>query len=165
MFIVDAVLHTDFQAAAASDDLAQTVNYAAVHKYECTHDGRTLTACRTEFGNHRTTDLALPSGFARTIREVVEGSPQQLIEAVAEQTAAAVLHDHAAVVGIDVLVKKPQAPIDGTFHYVGVSLSACWCCPSCSQTTLPIPDHFVLCAGVRVCRTRADVMRARCLWQ
>ena len=56
---------------------------------------------------------------------MVEGSPHQLIEAVAERTAAAVLHEHPAVIGIDVLLKKPQAPIDGTFNYVGVSLRAC----------------------------------------
>ena len=56
----------------------------------------------------------------RTIRDVVEGAPQQLIESVAEHTAAAVLREHPAVSGVDILVKKPQAPMDGTFDYVGV---------------------------------------------
>ena len=64
------------------------------------------------------------SDACRTIQDVVEGAPQQLIESVAEHTATAVLQQHPAVLGIDVLVKKPQAPIDGKFDYVGVLHSA-----------------------------------------
>ena len=114
------MLHGNLQPAAAADDLLQTVNYADVHRYRSSQLGSAIRG-RGYLANscpeHR-------SDARRTIQDVVEGAPQQLIESVAEQTATAVLQAHPAVLGIDVLVKKPQAPIDGNFDYVGVLLCA-----------------------------------------
>jgi len=57
-----------------------------------------------------------------TIKAVVEGTPQHLIEAVAEKTASAVLRQHAAVDAINVRIRKPAAPINGMFDYVAVNI-------------------------------------------
>jgi len=70
-------------------------------------------------------DIALAVDYAKvhsTIKAVVEGTPQQLIETVAEKAAAAVLSQHAHVSAISICIKKPAAPIDGTFDYVAVNI-------------------------------------------
>ena len=56
------------------------------------------------------------------IRGIVEGKPQNLIEAVAERIATAVLDGFAQVAGIAVTVHKPSAPIAGTFRDVSVHI-------------------------------------------
>ena len=53
---------------------------------------------------------------------MVQGPPNQLIETVAEQSAAAVLKANKRIDAIDICVKKPQAPIDGMFDHVGEAL-------------------------------------------
>jgi dihydroneopterin aldolase len=79
-FVVDVELGLDLAPAGNSDDLAQTVNYAAVFK---------------------------------ATREVLEGEPRQLIEAVAERLAAALLERFPAEV-VRVRVRKPWAPVKGS---------------------------------------------------
>jgi dihydroneopterin aldolase len=80
-FVVDVELVTDLRAAGVSDDLEQTVNYAAVYT---------------------------------AVRDIVTGPPRKLIEAVAEQIAARILADHAAVERVRVRVRKPAVPIAGS---------------------------------------------------
>ncbi|MGF1453050.1 MAG: dihydroneopterin aldolase [Opitutales bacterium] len=57
------------------------------------------------------------------VRRVVTEQPRQLIEAVAEAIAAAVLADFARVARVDVTVRKPAAPIPGVFDSVAVTLN------------------------------------------
>jgi dihydroneopterin aldolase len=45
-----------------------------------------------------------------------------LIEAVAERVAAAVLEGHPLVREVKVTLKKPQAPIRGAFDYMAVEM-------------------------------------------
>lgn len=74
----------------------------------------------------RTDDLSQTVNYAEvfdTIRAVVEGEPQNLIETVAERIAGAVFAAFAPVQGIEVTVHKPSAPIAGTFRDVSVHIA------------------------------------------
>lgn len=81
-FTVDVRMWADLRAAGATDDLARTVNYSAVHK---------------------------------AVRAVVEGPPRDLIEAVAEDVAAAVLAEFPPVARVEVTVRKPEVGLKGAF--------------------------------------------------
>jgi dUTP pyrophosphatase len=62
----------------------------------------------------RADDLGLTVNYAEVadaVRTVVEGSPVNLIEALAERIAARVLADFTPIRRVEVLVKKPSAPI------------------------------------------------------
>ena len=70
-------------------------------------------------------DLADTINYAEvyeTAKAIVEGEPCQLIEAVGERVAAAVLQDYAKVQKIRVTVHKPQAPIPGRFEDAAISI-------------------------------------------
>lgn len=59
------------------------------------------------------------------VREIVQGPPRDLIEALAGSIASAVLAatDRALVGGVEVRVRKPMAPIDGDLETVEVALT------------------------------------------
>lgn len=90
-FEVDLVLHADLAVAAQDDDLAATVDYAALF------------------------DL---------VRAIVEGTSRDLIEALAGAIAGAALAatPPEIVEAVEVRVRKPEAPIDGSFDSAEVSL-------------------------------------------
>ena len=72
-------------------------------------------------------DLAATADYAalfELVRTIVEGTSHQLIEALAGSIARAVLAaTPPAVVGaVEVRVRKPDAPIDGTFETVEAAL-------------------------------------------
>lgn len=75
-----------------------------------------------------------------TIKAVVQGPPQQLIETVAEKSAAAVLSTNAGVSAIDICVKKPNAPIDGMFDHVGARP----CSAAVSRLAFPLTEIYWL---------------------
>jgi dihydroneopterin aldolase len=89
---VDVDMQVDLSAAASSDELSDTVDYSAVFEL---------------------------------VREIAEERSFRLIEALAGEVAAAVL---AAYVGeprleaVEVRVRKPQAPLPGTFETVEVAV-------------------------------------------
>ncbi|MGH2456870.1 MAG: dihydroneopterin aldolase [Candidatus Limnocylindria bacterium] len=87
-FEVDVILRRDLGAAAASDELADTVDYSAV------------------FG---------------LVAGIVEGASFRLIEALAGAIADAV-RSGLAVEDVEVRVRKPEAPLPGTFDTVEVRL-------------------------------------------
>ena len=65
-----------------------------------------------------TDDLALTvnySAVAKRVREIVEGEPRDLIEAVAEEIAAAVLDGFPPVGSVRVTVRKPEVGLKGMF--------------------------------------------------
>lgn len=55
-------------------------------------------------------------------REVVEGEPYKLIEAVAEKMAGQILAQYAKVEQITVKVVKPNPPIQGHYQSVAVEI-------------------------------------------
>ena len=85
-FVVDVVMDVDLAPAGASDDLADTVNYAEV---------------------------------AGDVVGIIEGEPLDLIEAVAERIATAVL-TRPLVEAVEVVVHKPEAPVGHPFTDVQV---------------------------------------------
>lgn len=56
------------------------------------------------------------------VREIVEGEPLNLIEAVAERIAAAVLSDFPLVENVEITLHKPEAPIKGLFKDAAVTV-------------------------------------------
>ena len=56
------------------------------------------------------------------IRQVAEGTPMQLIEALAERIAETVLREFPKLQRIALTVHKPQAPIPGKFRDVSVTV-------------------------------------------
>ena len=54
------------------------------------------------------------SAVYKVVRGIVEGEPRQLIEAVAEEIAAAILTDFPRVARLTVTVRKPEAPMKGS---------------------------------------------------
>ena len=88
-FLVDLQAEVDTSAAGASDNLSDTVNYAAMY---------------------------------RAVRGVMEGPPRNLLEAVAEDIATAILSSFS-VDAVSVRVRKPQPPIrDAQLASVGVEI-------------------------------------------
>jgi len=74
---------------------------------------------------HLTTDLAHAgrsddlgdtvsySAVAKRVRAIVEGPPRQLLEAVAEEIATALLAEHPSVGSVTVTLRKPEAALKG----------------------------------------------------
>jgi dihydroneopterin aldolase len=69
------------------------------------------------------------SAVYKLVRGIVEGEPRQLIEAVAEEIAAAILTEFPPVERITVTVRKPEVPMKGS---------------------------MLAAAGVRITRSRAE---------
>lgn len=88
-FIVDLALELDLAPAGHSDNLNDTVNYAAVFD---------------------------------AVKAIVEGERFNLIEALAENIAAALLANFANLSAVTVTIHKPEAPIQGKFEDVAVEM-------------------------------------------
>jgi dihydroneopterin aldolase len=70
-------------------------------------------------------NLALTVDYGKvygTVKEIVEGAPFKLIEAVAERVAGQVLAQYRGVQAVTVRVHKPNAPIPGPIDGVTVEL-------------------------------------------
>ncbi|GHU85835.1 dihydroneopterin aldolase [Clostridia bacterium] len=80
------------------------------------------------------TDLRLPcesdnlndninySKVVETIIKTAREKSYNLLEKVASRVAEQLLDDFASITKVDVLVKKPQAPIEADFDYVAVEI-------------------------------------------
>jgi dihydroneopterin aldolase len=63
-------------------------------------------------------DLAATVSYSavyKVVRRIVEGEPRQLIEAVAEAVATAILAEFPPVARVTVTVRKPDVPLKGAF--------------------------------------------------
>ncbi len=85
-FVVDITVWIDLNAAAASDDLSDTVDYGVL---------------------------------AQRATDIVAGPPRQLIESVGGEIADDVMGDER-VHAVEVVVRKPSAPIPSKFADVAV---------------------------------------------
>mgnify|MGYP001361005913 CR=1 FL=1 len=61
-------------------------------------------------------------GLHATVQAVVTGTRLNLIEAVADRIARAVLADFPTVRDVEVTVRKPGAPVPGVFDHVSVTV-------------------------------------------
>ncbi len=59
-------------------------------------------------------DTVSYSDVYKVVRRIVEGEPRQLIEAVAEEIAAAILTGFPPVARVIVTVRKPEVPLKGS---------------------------------------------------
>ncbi len=58
-------------------------------------------------------DTVSYSAVAKRVRAIVEGPPRQLLEAVAEEIATALLAEHPSVGSVTVTLRKPEAALKG----------------------------------------------------
>lgn len=56
------------------------------------------------------------------VKDIVENKRFKLIEALADNIAESILNDFTLVQGINVVVRKPEAPVPGIFDYVAVEI-------------------------------------------
>lgn len=89
-FILDITMYADLSSARKSDDLEDTINYAAARKI--------INAAMTD-------------------------KPYKLIERAAEEVATRLLNSFDKLLKVDVLLKKPNAPMSGVFDYVAVKIT------------------------------------------
>lgn len=83
-----------------------------------------LTADATEAA--RTDSLGAAVDYVRVhqiCRRVVEHEKVKLLETLASRILDAVLHECPRVVRIEIMIKKPAAPIPGTLDYVAFECS------------------------------------------
>lgn len=89
-FELDITMYLDLSAARNSDNLEDTINYAAARKI--------ISAAMTE-------------------------RPYKLIERAAEVVATALLKGFDKLLKVDVVLKKPNAPMSAVFDYVAVKIT------------------------------------------
>lgn len=89
-FVLDITLTADLSRAEYSDDLNDTVNYAAVRK---------------------------------TVTRLMCDNTFDLIERAAACVADGIMAEHERVQGVDIMLKKPDAPMSAKFEYVAVTVS------------------------------------------
>ncbi len=77
-----------------------------------------LTASDTD----RLSDTVHYGHVFETVRQVVEESSFDLIERLAGEIAACVLSGYPSVHAVSVTVRKPNAPVQGRFDAMGVSI-------------------------------------------
>lgn len=61
-------------------------------------------------------------GFGSIVKEVVEGSPHNLLESVAEQISSTTLSKYPQVNAVRVHVGKPHVSVKGPLDYLGVEI-------------------------------------------
>jgi dihydroneopterin aldolase len=88
-FEVDVELLLDLQPAGLDDDLAKTVDYAAVYA---------------------------------TVRQIVESTTYNLIEALAEAIAHEILGEQPLTREVVVRVRKPEIRLGGSLDHAGVEI-------------------------------------------
>lgn len=59
----------------------------------------------------------------KTVRRVFTAGKYDLLEKAAQVTADAVLEEYPEVFRVDIVLKKPEAPIKADFGWVGVAIS------------------------------------------
>ena len=58
----------------------------------------------------------------KTVRRVFTAQKYDLLERCAEITAQAILDEYSEVLRVDLTLKKPQAPVNADFEYMGVNI-------------------------------------------
>lgn len=61
----------------------------------------------------------------KTVRRVFAEEKDDLIERAAQRTAQALLSEYGRLSSVKILLKKPNAPINAQFDYVGVEIERC----------------------------------------
>lgn len=75
-------------------------------------------ACRSD----NVEDTVSYAKVVKTVRRAFCTQKYDLIEKCAEVTAQAILDEYCDVLKIDLTLKKPQAPVNAEFEYMGVNI-------------------------------------------
>ncbi len=75
-------------------------------------------ACESD----RIEDTVDYSQVFNTVKRITENRRFSLVESLAESICSRILLDFSRVTQVEVTVKKPHAPIEGEFDWVGVSV-------------------------------------------
>lgn len=62
------------------------------------------------------------AGVFEMVKDIVAGDSYNLIETVAENISSRIMAGYPQIKKINVSVKKPSAPLNGTFDYVAVEI-------------------------------------------
>ncbi|XP_047951333.1 dihydroneopterin aldolase 1-like isoform X2 [Salvia hispanica] len=58
----------------------------------------------------------------RIVKEVLEGSPHNLLESVTESIASKILNDHPRISAVRIVLGKPHVAVVGPVDYLGVEI-------------------------------------------
>lgn len=58
-----------------------------------------------------------------TVKNIAEGRPFKLLEAFAEHLSSTIMKEYALVDGLNIVIKKPEAPVPGIYDYFGVDIT------------------------------------------
>ncbi len=81
-----------------------------------------FTDTKTAGESDKMTDSIHYGEVYQQVKDIVEGTPFHLLEALAETIAREILSDFKGVQALMVRVNKPQAPIPGVFDNVAVEI-------------------------------------------
>jgi len=84
-----------------------------------------LTLCFIKMKAGLTDQLSDTVDYGRVfslVRETVEGKRFDLIEALAEAISSEVMSAFPSIDAMEVIVQKPEAPVEGTFDFMGVRI-------------------------------------------
>ncbi len=68
-------------------------------------------------------DTVSYASMIKTVRRVFCEGKDDLLEYAAERVAAALLKEYPKINSVDVILKKPEAPIKADFNYVAVEIT------------------------------------------
>lgn len=130
-FVVDLTMNAHLQMAGQADALECSVDYSAV--YLCVqpmtrHIRVSAVVPSQQRGAQAKVEPTPCFSVVRSlVKKTVEGQRRQLIEAVAEDIARAVLRYSARVESVAVTVKKPHVAVPGQVDFLGVQIPGHHC--------------------------------------
>lgn len=69
------------------------------------------------------TDSWFLSALYRSIKQIVEGPPSNLLEHVAERIASSVLGHHQGVISVCIGIRKPHVAVGGVLDSLGIEIT------------------------------------------
>ena len=115
-FVADVTLYMDLRAAGQSDDLKDTLDYAAAYAAV----RRVVESARGRPGKRGATAASPPSSSSSSSGGA--GPPFALVERVAQRCADALLAMDARVRAVRVAVRKPHVAVEGVLESLGVEI-------------------------------------------
>ncbi|KZV48992.1 dihydroneopterin aldolase family protein [Dorcoceras hygrometricum] len=123
-FLVDVDAWMDLQAAGNSDDISDTVSYTTIYRlFPSTQTMKnTVDARRLHPVLFFNKSVLISDCDAIIIKEIVEGTPHNLVESVAQLIASTTLSKFPEISAVRVQVGKPHVAVIGPLDYLGVEI-------------------------------------------
>lgn len=58
-----------------------------------------------------------------TVKKIAEGKPFKLLEGFAESLSTTILKEYGLVDGLNIKIRKPEAPVPGIYDFFGVEIT------------------------------------------